>query len=461
MKKIRKILFNNKKISIILLSLMGGWIICFPYNGNILYLIAEDAGAEGNTLLYISLILQVVGLILGGLFVSKKTNARSILLTMMPVNIICVAAFLFPIYKIWVFSIAIMSMLAGICISATGHFIQNQITYENRYRTAAELLINMFIIKLIVDNISQYISMQIGIASIMLIMLITWFISFKIPYTETSQVTMEPDKAMKKKALLLLLLLFLFVATFSIDFGIMVQAINPKYTSISWLTSWYWIFPYVSAAFIMRQIKNSDDRRSLLYTAVGMIGFGFIIFLLLDYSITSYLIVTTVMMGAWAIFDVFWWSMLGEMIEMVKSPAKIMSVGFSAIMLGLLLGKFIASNNPTIAESNLSIISMAVICVTLMILPLLHRLLSVILKNKTQDFEIEKTEAENINFIGIRDALTEREKQIAALLLKGRTCKLIASELFLSENTVKTHIKNIYSKMGIQKKSEFFNAMQK
>jgi DNA-binding CsgD family transcriptional regulator len=55
------------------------------------------------------------------------------------------------------------------------------------------------------------------------------------------------------------------------------------------------------------------------------------------------------------------------------------------------------------------------------------------------------------------DTLTEREKQIAALLLKGRTSKLIAAELYLSENTVKTHIKNIYSKLGIKSKSELFN----
>lgn len=50
--------------------------------------------------------------------------------------------------------------------------------------------------------------------------------------------------------------------------------------------------------------------------------------------------------------------------------------------------------------------------------------------------------------------LTEREKEIMVLLLKGRTYKMIADELFLSENTVKTHIKNIYSKFNIQSKSE-------
>lgn len=57
------------------------------------------------------------------------------------------------------------------------------------------------------------------------------------------------------------------------------------------------------------------------------------------------------------------------------------------------------------------------------------------------------------NFI-MMGKLTEREREIAELLLKGRTYKMIANELYLSENTIKTHIKNIYSKFNVKRKSE-------
>jgi DNA-binding NarL/FixJ family response regulator len=36
---------------------------------------------------------------------------------------------------------------------------------------------------------------------------------------------------------------------------------------------------------------------------------------------------------------------------------------------------------------------------------------------------------------------------------------MIAGELYLSENTVKTHIKNIYSKLNINSKVELINLM--
>ncbi len=39
------------------------------------------------------------------------------------------------------------------------------------------------------------------------------------------------------------------------------------------------------------------------------------------------------------------------------------------------------------------------------------------------------------------------------LFAHGKTGPMIAEELFISENTVRTHIKRIYAKMGVSKKA--------
>jgi DNA-binding NarL/FixJ family response regulator len=44
-------------------------------------------------------------------------------------------------------------------------------------------------------------------------------------------------------------------------------------------------------------------------------------------------------------------------------------------------------------------------------------------------------------------ALTERERQVVNLLASGATNRLIAQELVLSVDTVKTHVKNIMKKL--------------
>jgi DNA-binding NarL/FixJ family response regulator len=51
-------------------------------------------------------------------------------------------------------------------------------------------------------------------------------------------------------------------------------------------------------------------------------------------------------------------------------------------------------------------------------------------------------------------ALTEREREVMALIAKGRANKLIAEELFISEKTVKNHIRNIYEKLGAGSRAE-------
>jgi DNA-binding CsgD family transcriptional regulator len=51
-------------------------------------------------------------------------------------------------------------------------------------------------------------------------------------------------------------------------------------------------------------------------------------------------------------------------------------------------------------------------------------------------------------------ALTPSEKKIIAYLLEGKDYKWIASTEFISPHTVKTHIKNIYKKLDVNKASE-------
>ena len=47
------------------------------------------------------------------------------------------------------------------------------------------------------------------------------------------------------------------------------------------------------------------------------------------------------------------------------------------------------------------------------------------------------------------DPLTSREEQIIGLLATGASNKVIGKKLFVSENTVKYHLKNVYSKLGV------------
>ena len=50
--------------------------------------------------------------------------------------------------------------------------------------------------------------------------------------------------------------------------------------------------------------------------------------------------------------------------------------------------------------------------------------------------------------------LSDREKEILALLVKGKSYRLIAAECFISIDTVSTHVRHIYEKLHVHSKSE-------
>lgn len=55
--------------------------------------------------------------------------------------------------------------------------------------------------------------------------------------------------------------------------------------------------------------------------------------------------------------------------------------------------------------------------------------------------------------------LSEREQQVAALLCKGFSNKMIARSLNISEGTIKAHLHAIYTKLRIQSRYELLVAL--
>jgi DNA-binding NarL/FixJ family response regulator len=58
-------------------------------------------------------------------------------------------------------------------------------------------------------------------------------------------------------------------------------------------------------------------------------------------------------------------------------------------------------------------------------------------------------------------ALTERELQVAGLVVDRKTNPEIAAELFLSLKTVETHLRNIFRKLSVSSRVELARAVER
>ncbi len=62
--------------------------------------------------------------------------------------------------------------------------------------------------------------------------------------------------------------------------------------------------------------------------------------------------------------------------------------------------------------------------------------------------------------LGKHYRLTSREIEVADLIARGNTVARIAQILIVSENTVKTHSKRIYAKLGVHKRQDLLDLIE-
>ena len=68
--------------------------------------------------------------------------------------------------------------------------------------------------------------------------------------------------------------------------------------------------------------------------------------------------------------------------------------------------------------------------------------------------QVVEVERQTVVTINSNDLLTDRENDILSHIVMGHSNKEMAEKLFISENTIKKHINNIYSKLGVKRRTQ-------
>lgn len=451
--------FSERNLAVLVFSLFFSWLLAIPFEGQTLYLLLAHYNIDFSDYIFKSIAAHLAGLISCSFYVKNMKSAKLLVIVSIAVCIAGTSSFFLKPSLLWDVSLVISSFAAGASVSAWAFYFKELTETNERIKMAADGLIFSNILMIFINVVSANVSVYAGLIVSVILLIAGFVFAFKL-----SSICINEKSSMSSGINITktVMLLCIFIIIITINSGLMYQVINPNFSHLEKLVSWYWALPYITAIIIMRNLSGSK-RTYMLYVAIAMMGLGFVSFLVLESSAMSYILIDTLMLGSFGIFDLFWWSIIGEMLDYASNPSRLLGVVLSSNVIGVLAGGMTGSfiYNSSDNKLNASLLALVVVFIILIILPVLHNQLSLLLKNHAYIESVKEKEKKNEKepVPLLLQKLTDRERQVAELLLQGRTYKMIAEELYLSENTVKTHIKNIYSKLNIQSKTDLIKML--
>lgn len=458
--------FNTPRLSTAGFSFIFAYVLSFQFEGQVLYSLLNMKEIDTSAYIMAAIIVHFAGLSTCGFFVKSHIAAKNMMIGGTIICLVVTIPFFFTPSALWMGSLIIGGFINGCAVAAWGYFLRAFTPKNERIKTCADVLIYSNIIMILVNVIAMNRAPLIGLVLSMLCLVIGATFIWILPAESTyEQKILNNNVGGGIKNPMILLCIFVFIIT--INSGLMYQVINPAFDHLAGFVSWYWAVPYIVALTIMRNLPAKANRSIILYLGMSMIMGAFITFMMLDRSVLDYFIVDTLMLGACGIFDLFWWSILGDMLDYTENPAMLFGIGLSSNVLGVLCGGFIGVLVTSIGlpDAEVAVIALTMVCITLVMLPPLNNQLALLLKNNAYlavyDNMSQSQQTDIIRYVKTLDPLTVREEEVLQLILSGKSNREIAELLFISESTVKTHARNIFSKYDVGSRAELISTLLK
>lgn len=454
---------SRRGAAVICFSLFSGWMLSIPFEGKSLYLLAAELGvADIGSMMPVSTLLNFAGLLLCGFVVKTAKDARRMLRVLVPTCMGGTLLLLTGAPAAWHLATSVVSLAAGMVVASWGFWFVSETPAGERFQTAAAMLIVSNVFMIAIDAIGIGLGARSGIAGSIALLGGSFVLTDRLSDRRDASATPATDEVGLAyiDRTRPLLILSIFVAIITINSGFMYSVVMPAFAHHRFLVTWYWALPYILAIATVHKLMSTGRRFAVLMYAVGAIGLSFTLFSVLDRSALAFIVIDTLMLGAFGVCDLFWWGTLGEMLERVENPAKVFGTGLSANVLGILIGRLIVWLIGTTGSGVPSTTDLAtvVVIITIVSVPYLYKqLLNEMVKQEAaileSDILMGMSDEPQVPEDVLKE-LTDRELEILSGLLKGKTYKMISDELHISQNTTKYHVKSIYTKLGVHSKTE-------
>lgn len=416
------------------------WLLSFLYNGPLLKLLFKE-GIKYLELTYI-LVPALFSLIYSMLVKEKRNDLNSMKISLAICFIGTVLILFMPINRPSLYIIAgTLGIASVVFISGWGFIFANNIKLSNMIRIMGLTIClgkGLFTIN---HLLSVYGFKSIIIAIILLSLIIAYYFTYHFStHFSTNKGSLSDDciSISIDYSTLIILVSTMFLINISGGFilAFVSEGLNtsPIYYSLD-------LIIYILSFIAIIIIKRIDFNYTLGTSALVALGVGLILFILLPNATPISYFITT---AAFLIIDILLWSTVGTLGYITQRPYKIFFASMGANLLSVILGNllYMLLKDLSIAISICSLF----VFTSFLFCQLLH--------SKTSNQLVIFNDLNGILVNIDLDIFTEKEKEIIILMCQNLKNREIADHLYISENTLKTHAKNIYSKLGVKNKRE-------
>jgi len=365
----------------------------------------------------------------------------------------------------WFPVLSIMGICSVIYIIYWSVYYTRQIPVPDKMKIMALVIIIGNIIYYFFKLSLPYLSSTTVLLILTLLLLLSLWTLLRMEIANPIQIPLE--SASFPTRLIFIVCIFLFVV--KLNGGLTFHVIYPSFDAMfGQMPHYYGMAPYILTLFVLYIWGHKIPKMLPVYLGTSFLGLAYLFFGMLEETMTMYFLTETLLQAGWAMLHLFLWTLLGEIASVYGRPLKICSLAFlgnlSAMVCGGVLGIFIVEN----IDNYYMMASAYAVFIVFICFLIVHWLNSIIEKDFIDKLQFNLSELQPneqddgitgglslmINLPDAEGLLTIREIEVAKLLLQGYTNEAIAHKLSISKNTVKTHTRNIYSKMSVANRRE-------
>lgn len=441
------------------LAAFFGWLLSVPLNGGVLQALAEAQNLPASTMALVFIAFHAAGLLACGFLLRPKDTWRTLMITGASLAAAAALALFVAPRPVWFPAMAVMGVAASLYVIGWS-YPYTRATATGRIRFMAGVMVWANLIYLSLHALSLRLPVPVLCGVSMLPLAAALALPLLAGPGRSFPGSSSPARREPVFPAVLLVILGLFIFGVYLNGGFMYAVIFPAVAPRGDPAFYSGLLAYMAVLLAMSRAGHRLETVLPAYLGASFLGLSFVSFALLAGIPAGDYLTVALVQGAFALLDLFVWVVLGEIAFIFGRPGRIFGSGLFVNVAAILVGQLMAGRLLLLGSSYRMITALfaaAAILMTYLTIPWLSRHLNAGLQNMGAAPGPDQSGEEELQQFVQGKMLTPREREIIEQILKGYTNRDIAARLYISENTLKTHLKHIYQKFGVAQKRELLS----